>query len=104
MSFQSETPQMNSRNRIRRMAPSTRLKMIWPPRAGFTFLISVAASRGRYLYMKMKKASEMAMLTAASQPLRAAAFSLVADFGEDSASLRFGGTAEAAVATWSVVE
>src|SRR5713226_4251943 len=100
MSFQSETPQMKMRNRTRRMPPSTRLKAMRPPRAGSIFLSSVAASSGRYLYMKMKKASERMMLPAASQLLRVAAFSreedLVVGGWEGSASLRFGGTAEAA--------
>ena len=76
--------------------------MIWPPSAGFAFFSSVAASSGRYLYMKMKKASEMMTLTAASQPLMVAAFSrgwdLVGSCVEGSASLRFSGTGEAPVA------
>ena len=46
-----------------------------PPKAGSIFFNSVAANSGRYLYMKMKKASEITMLTVASQPLTAAAFS-----------------------------
>ena len=54
--------------------------------------------------MKMKKASEMITLPAASHPLMVAAFSrdfILADsVVEGSASLRFSGTAEAAVATW----
>src|SRR5579863_5614652 len=101
MSGNRETPQMNSRNRMRRTAPSTRLKAIWPPSAGFAFLSSVAASRGKYLYMKMKKANEMMTLAAASHPLKAAAFSrefFLEDSDSDaegSASLRFSGTAEA---------
>src|ERR1700721_3268279 len=100
MSFQSETPQMKSRNNPRRMPPSIRLKTIRPPRAGLIFLSSVAASSGMYLYMKMKKASEITILTAASQLLSVAAFSRLWDF-EDSedpgfpAALCFGGTAEA---------
>src|ERR1700688_4206847 len=81
MSGNNETPQMKSRNKIRRTAPSTRLKMICPPSAGFAFFSSVAANRGRYLYMKMKKASEMMTLAAASQPLRAAAFTRVSFLG-----------------------
>src|ERR1700687_1005222 len=105
MSFQSDTPQINSRNSTRRIAPSIRLKTIRPPKAGSIFLSSVAASRGMYLYMKMKKASEMTMLTAASQLLMVAAFSrdLEEDAcdSDDSASLRVGGTAEAAVAQGS---
>ena len=61
--------------------------------------------------MKMKKASEMTRLPAASQLLTVAAFSRDwaeedgEDFcsGEDSAALCAGGTAEAAVATWFVL-
>src|ERR1700732_3359230 len=99
---------MKSRNRTRRIPPSIRLKAIRPPSAGFIFFSSVAASSGRYLYMKMKNASEITILTAANQLLRVAAFSRDSDFAdadfdfgssEDSASLRCGGTAEAAVAT-----
>src|SRR5277367_6020993 len=120
MSFQSETPQMNRRKSARRMPPSIRLKMMRPPRAGSIFLSSVAATSGSHLYMKMKKASERMMLMAASQLLRVAAFSRVADWEDAeelgtggcsrSASLRpfdelragFGGTGEAPVATWVV--
>src|SRR5579864_1545327 len=100
MSFQSDTPQMKIRNNTRRIAPSIRLNAIRPPRAGSIFLSSVAASRGMYLYMKMKKASEITILTAASQVLMVAAFSR--DLAEDwdgAASLCFGGIAEAAVST-----
>src|ERR1700731_2346057 len=97
MSGNNETPQMKRRKRIKRTAPSTRLNMICPPSAGFAFLSSVAANSGRYLYMKMKKASEMTTFAAASHPLRAAAFSRVCDLDEPagvgSASLRFGGDA-----------
>src|SRR5579863_7756870 len=101
MSLHSETPQMKRRNRINRIAPSTRLNVIRPPSAGSIFLSSVAATSGTYLYMKMKKASEITMLIAANQPLMAAAFSRVSDLGTgigaDSASLRFGGTADLVV-------
>src|ERR1700722_5174333 len=106
MSFHSETPQMNRRNNPSRIAPSTRLKAIRPPSAGSIFFSSVAARSGMYLYMKMKNATENAMLTAASQLLRVAAFSRASDFegcfgedcfGDDSATLRASGTAEAAV-------
>ncbi len=62
------------------MPPSTRLKMMRPPRAGSIFFSSVAASSGRYLYMKMKKAREIRRLPIASQLLTVAAFSVeVAD-------------------------
>src|ERR1039458_10265883 len=84
MSGKSETPQMNTRNRIKRTAPSTRLNTIWPPSAGLNFLSSVAAKSGRYLYMKMKNASERMTLAAANQPLMVAAFSLVSEEGERS--------------------
>src|SRR5437763_15508363 len=106
MSFQSEMPQMKSKNRIRRTAPSIRLKAMRPPSAGSIFFSSVAANSGRYLYMKMKKASERMIFPAASQLLRVAAFSREADLAaggrEGSDSLRFGGTGEAPVATWFV--
>src|SRR5580698_2917089 len=96
MSGNSETPQMNSRNRSKRIPPSTRLKMTWPPSAGFAFLSSVAASRGRYLYMKIKKASEIITLPAASQPLMLPAFSRFCDLedcnDEDFAEPCSGGT------------
>src|SRR5437660_5187827 len=101
MSFQSETPQMKRRNRTRRTPPSTRLKAMRPPSAGSIFFSSVAASSGRYLYMKMKKASERIIFPAASQLLRVAAFSREADLAvggwEGSDLLRFGGTGEAPV-------
>src|SRR5271166_6248132 len=104
MSGKRETPQMNSRNRTRRTAPSTRLNAIWPPRAGLNFFSSVAASSGRYLYMKMKKARDKITLPAASHPLMVAASSRESELADaakgesvemGSASLRFGGTAEA---------
>src|ERR1700692_4536617 len=102
MSFQSETPHIKRRKRTRRTPPSTRLKAMRPPRAGSIFFSSVAASSGRYLYMKMKKPRERMMLPAASQLLRVAAFSREADFVDEvcagAASLRFGGTDEASVA------
>src|ERR1019366_9208989 len=69
MSFHSETPHTNSRNIAIRMSPSTRLNTICCPKTGFTFFSSVVASRGRYLYMKMKKATEKAMFTPAIQPV-----------------------------------
>src|ERR1700681_435157 len=102
MSFHSETPQMKSRNKTRRMPPSIRLKTIRPPRAGSIFLSSVAARSGMYLYMKMKKASEIRMLTAASQLLRVAAFSRLSDLDDSEdpgIPPPLGGTAEGAVAT-----
>src|SRR5580658_7807856 len=71
---------MNSRNRVNRTTPSIRLNMICPPSAGLSFLSSVAATSGRYLYMKIKKASEMMTLPAASQLLMAAAFSRACAF------------------------
>ena len=43
--------------------------MICPLNTGLTFLICVAASSGRYLYMKIKNATEKKMLTVAIQPL-----------------------------------
>ena len=58
-----------------RIPPSTRLKTIRPPSAGSIFFSSVAARSGTYLYMKMKNASEIRRLTAASQLLTVAAFS-----------------------------
>src|SRR5580704_18388388 len=101
MSGKSDTPQMKSKKRTSRTAPSIRLNVICPPRAGFIFLISVAASSGRYLYMKMKKASERMTFAAASHPLRVAAFSRDRDFdvaaGTDAAD-------EAAVSSRFVVE
>src|ERR1051326_2694294 len=103
MSFQRETPQMKSRNRTRRMPPSTRLKAMRPPSAGSIFFNSVAANSGRYLYMKMKKARDKIMLPAANQLLRVAAFSRETDLGADSwadsVRPRFDWTAEAAVST-----
>src|ERR1700734_4276357 len=98
MSGNSETPQMNSRNKIKRTAPSTRLNAICPPRAGFAFLSSVAASSGKYLYMKMKNARERMILPVASHPLIEAAFSRVCDRKGSpligSASLGLGETGE----------
>ena len=76
------------------MAPSIRLKMMRPPSAGSIFFSSVAASNGMYLYMKMKNASEMTILTAASQLLMVAAFSPDLDL-EESAALGDDGTANA---------
>ena len=67
---------MKSRNRAIRMTPSTRLKMICSPNTGFTRFSSVAASSGRNLYMKMKKPTEMMMLTAAIQPVISSFFLL----------------------------
>ena len=58
-----------------RTMPSTRLNIIWPPRAGSHFLSWVAASNGRYLYMKIKNATEMMMLAVANQLPTVAAFS-----------------------------
>ena len=43
--------------------------MICSPKTGFTRFSSVAASKGRNLYMKMKKPMEKMIFTAASQPL-----------------------------------
>ena len=64
-----------------RMTPSTRLKIICSPNTGFTRFSSVAASSGRNLYMKMKKPTEMMMLTAAIQPLISSFFLSVAGSG-----------------------
>src|SRR5271165_4675454 len=101
MSGNRDTPHMKSKNRTKRTAPSMRLKTIWPPKAGLYLLSSVAANSGRYLYMKMKNASETMTFPAASHPLIDAAFSRVCD-GEDSTSLRLGGTVEACVDSFCI--
>src|SRR5260370_34047610 len=111
MSGNSETTQMKSKTRSKRMMPSTRLNMIWPLKAGFHFFNSLVVNSGTSLYMAMKKGREMTTFTAASHPLMVAAFSrdfvwaesVVAAFVEGSASLRFTGTAEAAVSTCFVL-
>src|SRR5580704_1811125 len=69
MSFHSDTPQTNSRNIAIRISPSTRLNRNCCPKTGFTLFSSVAASSGRYLYMKMKKATENAIFNPAIQPV-----------------------------------
>ena len=58
------------------MTPSTRLKMMCSPNTGFTRFNSVAASSGRNLYMKIKKPTEIMMLTAAIQPVISSFFFL----------------------------
>src|SRR5450432_3715946 len=70
-----------SRNRAIRITPSTRLKMICWPNKGFTRFSSVAATSGRNLYMKMKKPTEMTMLTVAIQPVTSSFFLSAAGSG-----------------------
>src|ERR1700688_3742725 len=69
MSFHRETPHTNNRNIAMRINPSTRLNMTCCPKIGLTLFSSVVASRGRYLYMKMKKATEKAMFRPAIHPV-----------------------------------